>query len=173
MPRTPSLKSFFWFLFVLTISGLVLPVAFAAPMSQNVVNAHEYLITEDTANGYMSGAGDGAQEGFQMALFKRPNGTYLIGFYTYGEGGLEDTPWIVFLDYANGRWTDVSRRVIPGYDPVKLEYQLPQHGTTIRVFKKQEEGDPPHLPRGCVAQAWGVAEVLRVWQQLTLSEQRR
>lgn len=28
------------------------------------------------------------------------------------------------------------------------------------------EGDPPHLPRGCIAQAWGVAEVLRVWRQL-------
>jgi len=29
------------------------------------------------------------------------------------------------------------------------------------------EGDPPHLPRGCIAQAWGVAEVLRVWRALT------
>ncbi len=28
------------------------------------------------------------------------------------------------------------------------------------------EGDPPHLPRGCIAQAWGVAEILRMWQQL-------
>jgi predicted glycogen debranching enzyme len=28
------------------------------------------------------------------------------------------------------------------------------------------EGDPPHLPRGCVAQAWSVAEVLRVWRLL-------
>ena len=28
------------------------------------------------------------------------------------------------------------------------------------------EGDPPHLPRGCIAQAWGVAEVLRVWRKL-------
>jgi predicted glycogen debranching enzyme len=28
------------------------------------------------------------------------------------------------------------------------------------------EGDAPHLPRGCVAQAWGVAEVLRVWRRL-------
>jgi predicted glycogen debranching enzyme len=28
------------------------------------------------------------------------------------------------------------------------------------------EGDPPYLPRGCIAQAWGVAEVLRVWRQL-------
>jgi predicted glycogen debranching enzyme len=28
------------------------------------------------------------------------------------------------------------------------------------------EGDPPHLPRGCIAQAWSVAEVLRVWRLL-------
>ena len=29
------------------------------------------------------------------------------------------------------------------------------------------EGDPPHLPRGCIAQAWGVAETLRVWRLLS------
>jgi predicted glycogen debranching enzyme len=28
------------------------------------------------------------------------------------------------------------------------------------------EGDPPHAPRGCVAQAWGVGEVLRAWRSL-------
>jgi predicted glycogen debranching enzyme len=28
------------------------------------------------------------------------------------------------------------------------------------------EGDPPHLPRGATAQAWGVAEILRVWRAL-------
>ncbi|MGH2505683.1 MAG: amylo-alpha-1,6-glucosidase, partial [Ktedonobacterales bacterium] len=28
------------------------------------------------------------------------------------------------------------------------------------------EGDPPHLPKGCIAQAWGVAEILRMWRQL-------
>jgi predicted glycogen debranching enzyme len=28
------------------------------------------------------------------------------------------------------------------------------------------EGDPPHTPRGAVAQAWGVAEILRVWRAL-------
>jgi glycogen debranching enzyme len=28
------------------------------------------------------------------------------------------------------------------------------------------EGDPPHLPKGCMAQAWGVAEVLRLWREL-------
>jgi predicted glycogen debranching enzyme len=29
------------------------------------------------------------------------------------------------------------------------------------------EGDAPHLPRGCVAQAWSVAEVLRVYRALS------
>jgi predicted glycogen debranching enzyme len=32
------------------------------------------------------------------------------------------------------------------------------------------EGEPPHLPKGCVAQAWGVAETLRIWRLLDRSE---
>jgi len=35
-------------------------------------------------------------------------------------------------------------------------------GTISEIF----EGDPPHLPRGCIAQAWSVAEALRVWRTL-------
>jgi predicted glycogen debranching enzyme len=38
-------------------------------------------------------------------------------------------------------------------------------GSVSEIF----EGDPPHLPKGCVAQAWGVAETLRVWRLLDLS----
>ncbi len=37
-------------------------------------------------------------------------------------------------------------------------------GTLSEVF----EPEPPFEPRGCIAQAWTVAEVLRVWHQLTL-----
>lgn len=29
------------------------------------------------------------------------------------------------------------------------------------------DGDPPHAPRGCIAQAWSVAEVLQAWTELT------
>jgi glycogen debranching enzyme len=36
-------------------------------------------------------------------------------------------------------------------------------GSVSEIF----EGDPPHLPKGCVAQAWGVAEVLRVLRMLS------
>jgi predicted glycogen debranching enzyme len=33
-------------------------------------------------------------------------------------------------------------------------------GTLSEIY----DGDAPHTPRGCIAQAWTVAEVLRVWQ---------
>ena len=36
-------------------------------------------------------------------------------------------------------------------------------GSVSEVF----EPEPPHAPRGCVAQAWSVAELLRVWRALT------
>jgi predicted glycogen debranching enzyme len=35
-------------------------------------------------------------------------------------------------------------------------------GSLAEVF----DGDPPHAPRGCIAQAWSVAEVLRLWNQI-------
>ena len=101
----------------------------------------QYLTVEDTANGYMSASGDAAQDGFVMALFKRPDGTYLIGLYTYGEGGVEDTPWTVFLNYKGGKFTDISRTVIPQYNKEKFVYELPRKGTTVEVFAKDESGE--------------------------------
>jgi glycogen debranching enzyme len=35
-------------------------------------------------------------------------------------------------------------------------------GSISEIF----EGDHPHIPRGCIAQAWSVAELLRVWKLL-------
>ena len=32
-------------------------------------------------------------------------------------------------------------------------------GTIAEIF----DGDAPHFPRGCVSQAWAVAEIARVW----------
>ncbi len=41
-------------------------------------------------------------------------------------------------------------------------HHLDDHGvgSTSEIF----DGDPPFTPRGCIAQAWSVAEVLRAWQ---------
>lgn len=36
-------------------------------------------------------------------------------------------------------------------------------GTLAEIF----DGDPPHTPRGCIAQAWTVAEVLRAWHEIS------
>jgi predicted glycogen debranching enzyme len=36
-------------------------------------------------------------------------------------------------------------------------------GTLAEIF----DGDPPHTPRGCIAQAWTVGEILRVWSQIS------
>jgi predicted glycogen debranching enzyme len=42
--------------------------------------------------------------------------------------------------------------------------QMKSHGlgTLSEIF----DGDPPFTPRGCISQAWSVAEVLRVWQEI-------
>ncbi|MEM1368871.1 MAG: amylo-alpha-1,6-glucosidase [Cyanobacteria bacterium P01_H01_bin.15] len=39
-------------------------------------------------------------------------------------------------------------------------------GSISEIF----DGAPPHLPRGCFAQAWSVAETLRAWVKLTTCE---
>jgi predicted glycogen debranching enzyme len=38
---------------------------------------------------------------------------------------------------------------------------LSDHG--VGSISEIYDGDPPHAPRGCIAQAWSVAEVLRAW----------
>ena len=42
-------------------------------------------------------------------------------------------------------------------------------GTVSEIF----DGEPPHYPKGCIAQAWGVAEILRVMKQHDLCRLKR
>jgi predicted glycogen debranching enzyme len=39
-------------------------------------------------------------------------------------------------------------------------------GTLSEIF----DGDAPFTPRGCIAQAWTVAEVLRAWKEITIGK---
>lgn len=90
------------------------------------------LKVEDNRNGYMEGDGDGAQMGLKMALFKRPGGGYLIGLHLFGEGENRNH----FLEYSGaGKWSDVTRKVIPQYSSNNL-YEIPRYGTTVQVFAK-------------------------------------
>jgi predicted glycogen debranching enzyme len=40
------------------------------------------------------------------------------------------------------------------------------HDLCVGSISEVFYGDAPHLPRGCAAQAWSVAEVLRMWEKL-------
>ncbi|HEV7551636.1 MAG TPA: amylo-alpha-1,6-glucosidase, partial [Candidatus Angelobacter sp.] len=55
-----------------------------------------------------------------------------------------------------------------------LEHHLTEAG--VGQISEIFDGDPPHGPRGCFAQAWSVAEILRALcedvYQVTLSARR-
>jgi hypothetical protein len=91
-----------------------------------------FLEIEDTRNGFMQGGGDGSQERFKLALFKRPNGTFVAGLGVWGEWGEK----YEFLEYKNGKLNEVSTAVIPGYERSHI-YEMPRYGTTIRVFERK------------------------------------
>ncbi len=96
----------------------------------------DYLKTfaevEDTKNGYLKGGCDGAQSCMEMALFKRPDGSYVVGLATAAEMINE----YYFLDYKNGSWTDISSLIIPEFSKKNM-YELPRFGTTVQVFAKK------------------------------------
>jgi predicted glycogen debranching enzyme len=47
-------------------------------------------------------------------------------------------------------------------EPLGRQIYVSGLGTLSEIF----DGDAPFAPRGCIAQAWTVAEVLRVWQEI-------
>ena len=67
-----------------------------------------------------------------------------------------------------GPFIDAWQRVYPDQDASRFLNAFPAHmeraciGTIAEVF----DAEPPYYPRGCAAQAWSVAEVLRTFFQL-------
>ena len=59
-----------------------------------------------------------------------------------------------------------ARKALEGLVPHLREAGL---GTISEIF----DGDAPHAPRGCPAQAWSVAEALRVWTAHTVAVKKR
>jgi len=67
-------------------------------------------------------------------------------------------PWLI------GAYADAVRRVRgerPEFPALIAHLSDAGLGSISEVF----DGDPPHTPRGCVAQAWSVAELLRVYRE--------
>jgi predicted glycogen debranching enzyme len=78
-------------------------------------------------------------------------------------------PWLI------GHFIDAKLKVTQDKASVrKLLRAFPAHlaeagiGTISEIF----DGDPPHAPHGCIAQAWSVAEVLRAWSNTSAMSSR-
>ena len=91
-----------------------------------------FLAVDDAANGYLEAGGEAGQGSIKMAIFKKTNGTYIIGIETADEMYEHN----YFLEYRNGKWFDVSSKVIPQFGKNKF-YSLPRYGTKIEVFAKK------------------------------------
>jgi glycogen debranching enzyme len=72
-------------------------------------------------------------------------------------------PWLLgaFIDASLKLHADTAalRELLAGF-PAHL--QEAGMGSISEIF----DGDAPHAPHGCIAQAWSVAEVLRCWKRL-------
>lgn len=90
-----------------------------------------FLEVEDAKNGYWKSGCDGAQSCLTMALFKRSEANYVVHILTEHEGGENS----YFLDYKNGKWSDIGAEIVPEYSD-KNTYVPPQKGTIVEVFKK-------------------------------------
>ncbi len=98
-----------------------------------------YKEIEETKNGYFKGGCDGGQSCIEMALFKRPDNSYVIAVATFSEAFEEN----YFLDYKNGVWTDISEKIVPEFSKDK-RYELPRFGTSVKVFSTkliEKDGD--------------------------------
>ena len=68
-----------------------------------------------------------------------------------------------------GAYIDAHYRVYGDHDAalaLLMPFEDHLRDAGIGTISEILEGDPPHLPNGCIAQAWGVAEILRVWRKL-------
>lgn len=66
-------------------------------------------------------------------------------------------PFISAYTKVHGRRADTRKRAEAWLKPFEEHLQ----GAGLGQLPEIADGDPPHTPRGCIAQAWSVAELLR------------
>lgn len=67
-------------------------------------------------------------------------------------------PFIMAYLKVNGRTKETRGQVAQWLAPFREHLYEAGIGQISEIF----DGDPPHRPRGCIAQAWSIAEILRV-----------
>lgn len=77
-------------------------------------------------------------------------------------------PYVTASVRARGRGEDVRSEAKRVLDPFYNHLTQAGIGTVSEIF----EGDPPHTPRGCISQAWSVAEIMRAYFEDVLQRRR-
>lgn len=94
----------------------------------------------DIRNGYISYDASDNPSGFEFAIFRKSNGTYLVAFSSGAfydpEFGKEVSNWptLLLLSYEGGRWRNVTRASLPAGFDKKLAYMLPRRGRSIQAW---------------------------------------
>jgi glycogen debranching enzyme len=66
-------------------------------------------------------------------------------------------PFIIAYLKVHGEAQGTCEQALKWLAPFQEHLKLAGLGSISEIF----DGDAPHLPRGCIAQAWSVAELLR------------
>jgi hypothetical protein len=87
----------------------------------------------DEVNGYLSCIGDGAQPGFQVALFRYRDGRPLLAV-SMGELEGPDSKFLeLFEQGKDGTMKKAARAIFPVGDGKGRQFVLPRHGRTVLV----------------------------------------
>jgi hypothetical protein len=89
----------------------------------------------DKNNGYLYARGDGGQTDIYVCVFKRHDGANLIGVETQTPE-MDDLTYLDFYFYEDGKWNDVTKRIVPIAISESLKYKMPRYGKTIRVTRE-------------------------------------
>jgi len=137
---------------------LLLPAEYLSPLSR-VKNRQSLIEIKDIANGYLKLDGAATTdywEGWaEIALFKKTGGGYVVGVVD-GSCATMCYSGIEFLEYQNGKWTEVTRQIMPEItdrmiaaqfkrkkragdedladnDSPFVNYELPRTGKTVKL----------------------------------------
>ena len=87
----------------------------------------------DLKNGYIGSQIGKLGERCQVAIFKRPDGGFILAYNEDGDPAVNVATKLFLLSYDEGQWTDVTAQLLPVPVNKKVWYDLPNIGTTIKV----------------------------------------
>lgn len=92
-------------------------------------------VVVDILNGYISYDASDNPSGFELAIFRKSNGRYIVAYNSTGDD-FDVEPKVATLrlvSYERGRWRDVTRVLLPVALDGRLGYSLPRRGRNIEV----------------------------------------